>query len=161
MQTFDRLFGSSPRIHLTIISLAVIIYFLRIQNPWTVLFRDEGSQLSLAVIAGACWLVLGLWSARSLGRKIGLAVLSAGPYKYVRHPMYTAEIVFGWIIIGFILNTWLAAVGFVITLYLATHLVEYEEQMMERNFGDAWKNYARITPRFFPWMISHRQDHLQ
>jgi protein-S-isoprenylcysteine O-methyltransferase Ste14 len=150
MQTFDRIFGSGPRIHLTILSLAVIIYLLRAKFSWAALVPDEGSLLTLAIVMLACWIIVWIWALGSLGRKIGLQVLQSGPYRFVRHPMYSTEMFFGWAIILFILNTWLAIPAFLLTLLLANSFVRYEEEMMEEQFGDDWKAYAKKTSRFFP-----------
>lgn len=150
MQTFDRLFGSGPRIHLTILSLAVICYFLRITYSWTSFGLSTDVNLSGASVALIGWAILAGWSLVSLGRKIGLTVLQSGPYKYMRHPIYSAEIFFWWIAILFLLDSWLPIVGMVITFWLANHLVKYEEELMAIQFGDQWKAYAAVTPRFFP-----------
>ncbi len=150
MQTFDRLFGSGPRIHLTILSLAVIVYLLREKFSWAELAPHQGSLLTLAIAMLACWAIVWIWSLGSLGRKIGLQVLQSGPYRFVRHPMYITEMFFGWVIVMFVLNTWLAIPAFLLTLLMANSFVRYEEEMMEEQFGDGWKDYAKKTPRFFP-----------
>lgn len=64
--------------------------------------------------------------------------------------MYSTEMFFGWLIAMFVLNTWLAIPGFVITVFFAHAFVRYEEEMMAEAFGDAWTAYAKKTPRFFP-----------
>lgn len=150
MQTFDRYFGSGPRIHLTMLSLMVIVYAIRSHFFSTTLASHHGSLLSLGLIALACWAIFWIWALVSLGRKIGLQVLQSGPYRFVRHPMYITEMLFGWIIVMFVFNTWLAIPGFFITLFLAQSFVRYEEELMQDAFGDAWITYAKRTPKFFP-----------
>jgi len=152
MQAFDRIFGSGPRIHLTMLSLAVIIYFIRIDYSWTSLGLPEGAHLTPAFIMLGCWGIIALWSLKSLGRKIGLSVMRSGPYTYVRNPLYTAEIFFGWLAVMFAFNTWLAILAMIITFYLAQHLIQYEEKLMDQQFGDEWRLYKATTPAFFPKM---------
>lgn len=150
MQTYDRLFGSGTRIHLMMLALLVLVYFLRISYSWTTSYLFEGSQLTLGFVMLIVWGIIGLWSLNSLGRKIGLSLMRSGPYRYMRHPMYASEILFGWLAAFFILNTWLAIIAMLVSFYLASHLVHYEEEMMEHSFHDEWRNYAKETPRFFP-----------
>lgn len=150
MQRFDRYFGSGPRIHLIMLSLAVIVYYLRIQYVWTSLQLWEGAQLNWASAFLLLWIIIIAWSLYTLGKKIGVALVTDGPYAYVRHPIYTAEIFFGWIIVLFILNSWLALVCMVLTFYLAHHLIAYEETLMRREFGEAWDAYAKETPPLIP-----------
>lgn len=116
----------------------------------------NGAHITGAVISLALWGIIALWSLKSLGRKIGLSVLRSGPYAYVRHPMYAAEIFFGWIAVGFLLETWLALVAMVITFILARYLVHYEEHMLEQHFGDEWREYKKNTPAFFPYLSPDR-----
>ena len=152
MQTIDRIFGSGPRIHLTILSMSVLIYFIRVDNSWASLGLPEGAHLTLAFCMLGAWAVIALWSLKSLGRKIGLSVMKSGPYTYVRNPLYTAEIIFGWLAVLFAFNTWLAIPAMLITFYLASHLIKYEEDLMEQSFGDEWRLYKATTPPFFPKM---------
>lgn len=150
MQTADRIFGSSPRIHLANISLMVLVYYVRTHYMWASLGLWEGAHLTAAAVCLGLWALIASWSLVSLGRKIGLTVLTRGPYKYVQHPLYAAEIFFGWLIVFFLLDTWLAFVGMIIVFALAPYLVIYEEDLMQRQFGDSWKTYHTSTPRFFP-----------
>lgn len=150
MHILDRYLGAGPRIHLTMISLAVVVYYLRVAFPWTGISFWEGAQLSWATAVLFLWVIILSWSILYLGRKIGIAVVTKGPYRYVRHPIYTSEIFFGWLIVFFILNTWLALVCMVITFYLAHHYVNYEEDLMHKEFGEQWIEYAKRTPKLIP-----------
>ena len=150
MQLFDRIFGSSPRIHLTMLSMAVLVYFIRVDYAWASLGLPEGAHLTLAFYMLGCWAIIALWSLKSLGRKIGLSIMKSGPYKYVRNPLYTAEIFFGWLAVLFAFNTWLAIPAMIITFYLAHYLIQYEEKLMDQQFGDEWRLYRATTPSFFP-----------
>jgi len=76
-----------------------------------------------------------------------------GPFKYVRHPMYTAWITFICPGIALYLNSWFY-LFWVVSLHLLWHkLVKKEETIMINGFGDIYKDYARRTGRFFPKLI--------
>jgi protein-S-isoprenylcysteine O-methyltransferase Ste14 len=77
-----------------------------------------------------------------------------GPYKYVRHPMYSAFFTIG---LGFLLLSanWLIGVIYLGTLeamYLAR--VSREEEMMISRFGEAYKLYMQRTGRILPRLKS-------
>lgn len=150
MHSFDRYFGSGPRIHLNMIALSVVVYYVRISFPWTRVTLWDGAQFTWASIMLALWILVIIWSLFYLGRKIGLALVTRGPYTYVRHPIYTAEIFFGWLVVFFVLNSWLALICMALTFYIAHGLVRYEEELLHQQFGDAWVAYAKKTPKLIP-----------
>ena len=81
-----------------------------------------------------------------------------GPFRFVRHPMYTAWIT---LIAGgasLALNSWVMLAAPVL-LHLLWHcLVWREEKMMAAVFGDVYHDYAggtgRFLPRWRPWRRS-------
>lgn len=76
-----------------------------------------------------------------------LAVI--GPYRYVRHPQYAA---FTLIMLGFLLQwpTLPTLIMFPILVISYARLAIREEHDVEKQFGEAYRSYAKITPRFFP-----------
>ena len=137
--------------------LAIILYAI---TPWL----DAGHfELSPPIrLASTILLALGIaffgWSHAALGANwTAILALSPehqlvtwGPYRYIRHPMYSAFIVIG---IGFSL---VAANWFVAVLYLGTMLPMYflrvasEEQMLLDRFGETYRNYMAGTGRLLP-----------
>lgn len=85
-----------------------------------------------------------LWKAQ---RGHGLA--STGIYASMRHPQYVAFVV---IMFGFLLQwpTLPTLVMFPILTFMYVRLALKEEKASEVEFGDEWRNYAAVTPRFFP-----------
>jgi protein-S-isoprenylcysteine O-methyltransferase Ste14 len=72
-----------------------------------------------------------------------------GPYRYIRHPMYTSLIMVG-IGIGLLSKSWYFLIPFVATGIVITFGVRREEEAMIEKFGDEYIQYAQVTGRFFP-----------
>lgn len=116
---------------------------------------------SLARWAGAAMVVAGgLLAERALahlGRNTtptalprpDATLVTSGPYRYVRHPLYTSGMLS---LPGFALLTgsWpVAAGGFLALLTLAVR-TRREERLLVERFGDAYRTYAARTPRYLP-----------
>lgn len=79
-------------------------------------------------------------------------LITEGPYKYVRHPMYTCM----WLVVA---GFWLISSNWVVGIVaLVTWSILYfirlpdEEKMMIEEFGDQYKDYMRRTNRIIPWV---------
>lgn len=97
---------------------------------------------------------LGANFARSLQIRDGHSLVTSGPYRWVRHPMYTAfYLLHGAVFLltanAFLGLTWTAG----LTLVLAVR-VGREERMMLRAFGPAYRRYIAYTGRFLPRLAS-------
>ncbi|TWD76161.1 protein-S-isoprenylcysteine O-methyltransferase Ste14 [Variovorax beijingensis] len=73
----------------------------------------------------------------------------AGPYRLVRHPQYIGFVA---IMFGFLLQwpTLLTLGMFPVLVVTYVRLAISEERDSEMAFGDAWREYAKTTPRFVP-----------
>jgi protein-S-isoprenylcysteine O-methyltransferase Ste14 len=78
---------------------------------------------------------------------------TGGAFKYFRHPMYAAWITFIASGSALYLNSWLYLIWVGVLHVLWHRLVKKEELIMADTFGDAYKDYARRTGRFFPRML--------
>ncbi|MCX6233778.1 MAG: DUF3419 family protein [Bacteroidetes bacterium] len=75
-------------------------------------------------------------------------LISTGPYKVSRNPIYLADLI---AFCGFALC--LSPVGLAMPALLYLHynqLITYEEKNLEHQFGDAFREYKKATPRFLP-----------
>jgi len=91
-----------------------------------------------------------LWKAQ---RQHKLAC--TGIYAFMRHPQYVAFIL---IMLGFLLQwpTLLTLVMFPILTFTYVRLSLREERVAETEFGDAYRQWAEVTPRFLPRMTPSR-----
>ena len=111
---------------------------------------------------GAFMLVIGisiLWSAHhNLGlsfhslvvQKEDQVLVESGPYKWIRHPIYTAyflNYIGGGLLAGNWVLTFIPTICFGLMIYL--RLGEEETVMIEK-FGDNYRHYMERTGRFLP-----------
>ena len=119
---------------------------------WVVVFG--GSTLAWALVMGLS-LVLMLMGYTLLSKgwtQIHAAhggLVTEGIYAYARHPQYTGLFL---VIIGFLVQwpTLLTVLMAPVLLYAYVHLARVEERRAEAEFGEAYNEYIRKTPAFFP-----------
>jgi protein-S-isoprenylcysteine O-methyltransferase Ste14 len=92
--------------------------------------------------------VIRIWSHGYLRKIRRLA--SAGPYAYVRNPLYVGNFLIG---LGFCVIIWHPAIIFFYVvgfsaIYLLT--VKGEEEKLAFKFGEAYALYSKSVPRFIP-----------
>lgn len=97
------------------------------------------------------------WLFSSLGNNITPTVsirqehqlVTSGPYRWIRHPLYT----FGSLLIIAIAvaaaNWFILGLGFLTFIPLAMR-TPLEEQKLQETFGDAYRNYMKETGRYLP-----------
>ncbi len=113
--------------------------------------RWLGAALMLAVLPGV------VWAFRSLGANLtktatprrNATLVTHGPYRFVRHPLYAFAMA-GWIGITLMLANWLVALGIVAVFLLISYRVPVEEAQLIERFGDAYRDRMRRTGRFLP-----------
>jgi protein-S-isoprenylcysteine O-methyltransferase Ste14 len=114
------------------------------------------------VLAGA---IVMLWRSHAdLGRNFSAtlritgqhSLVTNGVYRCIRHPMYTAHLLWA-IAQGLLLSNWLAGWAFLvlsIPLYLIR--IPKEEQMMLEHFGEEYRAYKSRTGRLIPRKIDRK-----
>ena len=110
----------------------------------------------MVLFAGAAIL---LWKThRDLGRNwtptLGIrenhTLVTEGIFKSIRHPMYTAHLLWA-LAQPLILTNWIVGFSFLVTQILQYLLrIKPEEQMMLDLFGDQYQEYMNNTGRFLP-----------
>ena len=98
-----------------------------------------------------------LWSHAVLGKywSGGLAthpnhqLIDQGPYRYIRHPLYSAYIFMS---LGYTLMTENVFVGSLMMIYSCTVATRVwsEEEMLRKRLGRVYEAYMQKTPRFIP-----------
>jgi len=80
-------------------------------------------------------------------------LITNGVYKYIRHPMYSAHLL--WAIAQImILHNWIAGFSFLIVQIPFYFIrIKREEEMMIVQFGTAYESYMKRTDRLIPKLI--------
>lgn len=80
----------------------------------------------------------------------GNALVKTGPYAIIRNPMYFGTFIIGTGVVVMLLKPWfffLFAAGFFM-IYLPQ--MKKEEKILLEKFGQEYKEYCRLTPKYFP-----------
>lgn len=110
---------------------------------------------------GAALTVAGLgfavWARRHLGRnwsgtitlKVGHELITSGPYRWVRHPIYSGLLL---AFAGSAIATGglRGVLAFFLAAFAIGRRVQLEEQAMRRQFGTAYEDYARRVAAVIP-----------
>jgi methanethiol S-methyltransferase len=75
--------------------------------------------------------------------------VTGGLYRLVRHPLYTAGLLFLWLSPKMMVNSFVMAVGATIYIIIGAY---FEERKLAREFGASYLEYKSQTPMLFPWM---------
>ena len=120
-------------------------------SPWSFLALAMQGVAVLALLVGlwqtGVWWFLGL---EQLVRPIEgdePQLVIRGLYRWVRHPLYTAGLVFIWLTPLMTTNLLVLNVGLTIYLVIGAY---FEERKLLREFGPAYAEYQRRTPMLVP-----------
>lgn len=136
--------------------IPLIWLFSGLFNKFDIGLLDWARYLGIGIAIFSLWLFYSVH--KTLGRnwspvldiRENHGLVKEGPYKRIRHPMYTQ--IWLWIIAQFLISSnWIVGLFGVITwstLYFIR--VPKEEEMMEEEFGEEYREYKKETGRIFP-----------
>jgi protein-S-isoprenylcysteine O-methyltransferase Ste14 len=140
---------------------ALVALVLHATTPATMSWAEVELPAALrwtgAGVAALALLLLA-WVLRTLGKNFSTTLtvtdeqtlVTAGPYRFVRHPMYTTFALL-WLGFALLAQSWVvalaAAVGYGVVVALRTPA---EERMLSERFGDEYRAYMRRTGRYLP-----------
>jgi len=151
-----RVFGF--RILLSLLLVAVIVLYA-LNPPWkpklhfSLPFWARWAAFAVGLAGLGFWtwthLALGtLWSPQ-LQLRANHRLVTSGPYRRIRHPMYTAILI--WVAsLGLVMANWIPILFAALAAVFLVARVPQEEQMMLEQFGDEYREYMRRTGRFLP-----------
>jgi protein-S-isoprenylcysteine O-methyltransferase Ste14 len=120
---------------------------------------DSGMVVWLGVAVAGAGIALAIWARHHLGQnwsdkvvlKVDHQLIRSGPYRYLRHPIYTG-VLFGVGGTALAIGEWrgMLALLLVGTSYLIK--AKREERILAASFGEAFAEYKRTTGFFLPGM---------
>jgi protein-S-isoprenylcysteine O-methyltransferase Ste14 len=134
---------------LVFIQLGCIILILASGSP--VAYQP---LLLLLQIAG---MAIGIWAVAAMGVgnmnisplvKEGAVLVTRGPYRLIRHPMYLAVLLVIWPLIIDRFSLLRVTAGFVLTTNLIIKML-YEERLLKKQFAE-YEAYMKATKRLIP-----------
>lgn len=144
------------------ISIPLFVYF------WTPLVVLPELTARLLDILGLIIYVIGfsitLWARASLGKNWGIStsysvklrsdheLIEAGPYAFIRHPMYFGVLAFGSGVI-LLYPTWVILIFFISVLAALPMRAIREETALSERFGAKWSEYKKRTKFIIPFLI--------
>jgi protein-S-isoprenylcysteine O-methyltransferase Ste14 len=123
--------------------------------PWSGLMV-LGELLAVAALVLAfrqtdMWEFIGFRQLGETDKPSGLT--TSGLYHYVRHPLYSAGLAFIWLMPLMTVNV--LAINLALTVYVVIGAV-FEERKLRREFGQAYVEYAKVTPMFIPFLKGNK-----
>ena len=150
MMTLIKVFG-------LLLWLSPLIYLL---NPnwmsWSKIGLPEeirwlGILIGLLCVAGIYWLFSSIGSGitPTSATRQQHKLVTRGPYRWVRHPLYTIGSSL-FIALGLLADNWyIAALGILAFILMAIRTPKEEANLIEK-FGDDYREYMKHTGRFIP-----------
>jgi protein-S-isoprenylcysteine O-methyltransferase Ste14 len=104
--------------------------------------------VSLGATIG-CWRKMGRSWRMDVSADTSTALITDGPYRTIRHPIYAWAIVLMVCSAAVVPNVPMFAVA-IVHIALMNQKARSEERHLEARHGDAWRRYAARTGRFLP-----------
>jgi protein-S-isoprenylcysteine O-methyltransferase Ste14 len=146
--------------------VALALAFRRVEtaDPTHVVIGAPGLLTALEIAGLALYVLAFLfmaWALMGLGRnyqlggsapRAGDAMVASGPYRLVRHPMYTAALSNA---LGLAFATQSAAclIMFCVYLVLILRLIPLEEEGLRQAYGERYVAYRRETGKLLPLVV--------
>lgn len=128
-----------------------------IQSPWiylTVIIQAIAAIVLIsAVVQTGPAEFIGWEQLSGVTASIPPVLMTDGWYAYVRHPLYTGILVFGWLIPEMTVNRLTLLIIF--TLYILIG-AWFEERKLLKDFAPAYAEYKARVPMFLPKIVNRK-----
>jgi len=151
MNSYERLFGAGPR---GVFYGVVLLMAAATLEESTGLPGITNNAMLRHIFFGLCTaatVLVVLWSLYSLpvGDR-GKELITGGAFRYFRHPLYAAFLLFFNSGLAVLMNNWIYILWALLLIPVWQWNVRAEEKLMLDKFGDAYIAYCARTRRFFP-----------
>jgi len=113
--------------------------------------RWTGALGAIGVLALFRWMfmAIGPGITPTVATRTRHQLVTSGPYRWIRHPLYTFGTIF-FLSMAALMDNWAVAVLSLGVLALLVRRTDSEEQHLIGKFGDEYRDYMRRTGRFLP-----------
>ena len=146
-------------LRLTGLSLWLGVFAYMINPAWMAWARIDLPEWLrwVGVGMGALGDLLAYWVFSHLGNNVTPTVVTrstatlvtSGPYRWVRHPLYLMGLI-GYVGFGLLAENWFIALATVVTFGVMQFRIPKEEARLVEKFGMAYREYMQRTGRFLP-----------
>jgi protein-S-isoprenylcysteine O-methyltransferase Ste14 len=147
----------SRRVHLVLTSVAQLLLFFRVPGlngnwlPVSLIPVVAGLTIEVGgfLLAVRARRVLGKHWSGKITIKVDHELVRNGPYKYVRHPIYTGLLML-YLGVAIVSGEWHALVGFLLAAIAYVRKIRLEEANLRRTFANDYEEYSRHTRALAP-----------
>jgi len=126
-----------------------------IPEPWVDITLIIQLMAVLVLVVGVFQTDIGSFIGlkQVMGGTTDTNIVTGGLYRYVRHPLYTAGLVFIWLTPVMTLNRLVLFLSLTIYILIGVY---FEERKLMREFGNAYEDYRLKTPMLIPVLFKRR-----
>lgn len=160
VQTKSQESPQSRSLHRRLLNSGLLLLFIPIPGLRRHYLPEGSSVVALGLAVQAAFALLHVWARVHLGRnwsspvmiKIDHQLVTSGPYRLVRHPIYTA-------IIGMAAGTAIVSnqlhglLGLAVFTYAYVRKLKLEEQHLGETFGAEWDTYRKKSWALIPGVM--------
>lgn len=147
---------ASRAVHVVLVNAALLLVVVPLRGLGRLLPASPAAMAAgLAVeLAG---LALAIWARRHLGRnwsgaisiKVDHRLIRSGPYRLVRHPIYTGLLAM-YAGAALVTGEWLGAIGLALAVFAYGRKIRLEERNLDGAFGAEYEAYRRRSWALVP-----------
>ena len=159
-KTASRESHRSRQFHQLLMNASLVLLFARIPGLTHRLWPEKALFVVAGILLQLLCVLLAIWARRHLGRfwsgeiaaKAGHELIRSGPYRKLRHPIYTAMV--GMCIATALVSGELhAAAGVALMVAAYVRKIRLEERLLRDLFGAAYADYCRNSWALVPGVI--------
>ena len=150
----------SRSIHLMLVTAAQLLLLFPVPGLRARFLPDATGLVVAGIMLEILFLVLAVWARQLLGRnwsgaiavKLDQQLIRSGPYRFVRHPIYSA-LLGAYASIAVISGELHALLGLLLVCVAYWRKIQLEEQVLNTLFGPVYKEYCSAVRAVIPRVL--------
>jgi protein-S-isoprenylcysteine O-methyltransferase Ste14 len=152
--------STSRGLHVFMANVALLLLYVPVPGLTRRYLPTPQVFVAIGLTIQGCGLLLAIWARRHLGRnwsgritiKVDHELVKSGPYRFVRHPIYTALLAM-YAGTALVSGEWHALLGFALAAFAYWRKIRMEEANLAVAFGADWGDYRRSTWSLLPGLF--------